>query len=84
MIVPSEQQQDSSAAMAGGKAHPGPRAFFACDVVAGTNKVVLWGGVDPAGKFKGDGWLLDMATPSMTGMLKNVPGVGKFVKGDDV
>lgn len=51
-----------------GKAHPGPRAFFAASSVNSdtggygvklgekADKVVLWGGVDPNGDVNGDGW----------------------------
>ena len=41
-----------------GKAHPGPRAFFGADTVAG--KVVLWGGINAKGNAEGDGWVLQI------------------------
>lgn len=45
-----------------GKVHPGPRAFFGCDVLRqGEGKgrtVVLWGGVNARGEREGDGWLI--------------------------
>lgn len=77
-IIPSEQTESLE-----GKAHPGPRAWFGCDVVPGTSKVLLWGGIDPEGKFAADGWLIDVKTPSTTGMLKKIPGVGRLMKGDE-
>lgn len=77
-IIPNEQVNTLE-----GKAHPGPRAWFACDTVPGTSKVLFWGGTDPEGKIAADGWVIDVKTPSTTGMLKNIPGLGKLMKGDD-
>lgn len=52
----------------GGKVHPGPRAFFGCDVLGSESKnvlgvgeramVVLWGGVNAKGEREGDGWMV--------------------------
>ncbi|KAF2138119.1 uncharacterized protein K452DRAFT_256985 [Aplosporella prunicola CBS 121167] len=41
-----------------GKAHPGPRAWFASSTMGDQRGVVLWGGVDPAGEVAGDGWVV--------------------------
>ncbi|KAK7529208.1 uncharacterized protein J3D65DRAFT_175248 [Phyllosticta citribraziliensis] len=40
-----------------GKAHPGPRANFACANV-NDKTVVIWGGVDARGVVEGDGWII--------------------------
>lgn len=42
-----------------GKAHPGPRGYFACASVDGKS-VVLWGGLDPKGDVQGDGWVVSL------------------------
>lgn len=41
-----------------GKVHPGPRGFFASDVMEDGRSVVLWGGVNPKGEKEGDGWII--------------------------
>ncbi len=41
-----------------GKAHPGPRGWFACCGVEGG--VVVWGGVSGKGEVEGDGWLVEV------------------------
>ncbi|GAB7353206.1 hypothetical protein MBLNU459_g3729t1 [Dothideomycetes sp. NU459] len=41
-----------------GKVHPGPRAFFGCDVGADGRSLVLWGGINPKGEKEADGWLI--------------------------
>lgn len=44
-----------------GKAHPGPRGWFAsCTVPSQPGSVVLWGGVNGKGETEGDGWLVDV------------------------
>ncbi|KAL9132580.1 MAG: hypothetical protein Q9175_006246 [Cornicularia normoerica] len=44
-----------------GKAHPGPRGWFAsCMVPSQPGSVVLWGGVNGKGETEGDGWLVDV------------------------
>lgn len=45
-----------------GKAHPGPRGWFAsCGVQQqGGGAVVLWGGVNGKGETEGDGWLVEV------------------------
>lgn len=44
-----------------GKAHPGPRGWFACcGVPAQQGCVVLWGGVNGKGEVEGDGWLVEV------------------------
>lgn len=46
-----------------GKAHPGPRGWFAsCIVPSQPGSVVLWGGVNGKGETEGDGWLVDIGT----------------------
>ncbi|CAF9938272.1 hypothetical protein IMSHALPRED_000740 [Imshaugia aleurites] len=46
-----------------GKAHPGPRGWFASAPVPGMQGgVVLWGGVNGKGETEGDGWLLDVGS----------------------
>ena len=42
-----------------GKSHPGPRGWFACDDVGGS-EFVLWGGKDAKGDVMGDGWLIKL------------------------
>lgn len=52
----------------GGKVHPGPRAFFGCDVLGSETKnvlgvgeramIVLWGGINAKGEREGDGWMV--------------------------
>jgi len=51
-----------------GKVHPGPRAFFGCDVLGSETKnvlgvgeramIVLWGGINAKGEREGDGWMV--------------------------
>lgn len=43
-----------------GKVHPGPRSFFACDVMKDGRSVVIWGGMNPKGEREGDGWLIKL------------------------
>lgn len=43
-----------------GKVHPGPRAFFGCDVGEDHKSLVLWGGVNPRGEKEADGWLIKL------------------------
>lgn len=46
-----------------GKAHPGPRGWFASGGVPGRQGggvVVLWGGVNGKGETEGDGWLVEV------------------------
>lgn len=46
-----------------GKAHPGPRGWFASGGVPGRQgggMVVLWGGVNGKGETEGDGWLVEV------------------------
>ena len=44
-----------------GKAHPGPRGWFAsCIVPSQPGSVVMWGGVNGKGETEGDGWLVDV------------------------
>lgn len=43
-----------------GKVHPGPRAFFGCDVGEDGRSLVLWGGVNPRGEREADGWLIQL------------------------
>lgn len=76
-IVPSEQSDSME-----GKAHPGPRAYFGCDIIPSNQTVVLWGGMEPDGKYTGDGWVINFSSPAIKGMLKKIPGVGRFVKDD--
>ncbi|KAG8525231.1 uncharacterized protein KY384_008875 [Bacidia gigantensis] len=45
----------------GGKAHPGPRAWFAADRLEGGKGVVMWGGRNGRGEVEGDGWLVNVA-----------------------
>ena len=46
-----------------GKAHPGPRGWFAsCTVPGRQGCVVLWGGVNGKGETEGDGWLVEVGT----------------------
>lgn len=46
-----------------GKAHPGPRGWFAsCVVPSQPGSVVIWGGVNGKGETEGDGWLVDIGT----------------------
>ena len=46
-----------------GKAHPGPRGWFAsCAVPAQQGCVVLWGGVNGKGETEGDGWLVEVGS----------------------
>lgn len=41
-----------------GKVHPGPRAYFGCDVLKDGSTVMIWGGVNAKGEREGDGWLV--------------------------
>lgn len=41
-----------------GKVHPGPRGFFASDVMEDGRSVVLWGGINAKGEKEGDGWII--------------------------
>ncbi|KAF2652014.1 hypothetical protein K491DRAFT_605797 [Lophiostoma macrostomum CBS 122681] len=41
-----------------GKLHPGPRAYFGCDVLEDGKSAVLWGGENAKGERIGDGWIL--------------------------
>lgn len=43
-----------------GKVHPGPRAYFGCDVAEDGRSLVLWGGVNPKGEKEADGWLIKL------------------------
>ncbi|KAM0796860.1 hypothetical protein BDR22DRAFT_975765 [Usnea florida] len=46
-----------------GKAHPGPRGWFACCGVEGVRGgVVLWGGVNGKGEIEGDGWVVEVGS----------------------
>lgn len=46
-----------------GKAHPGPRGWFASSIVPSQpGSVVIWGGVNGKGETEGDGWLVDIGT----------------------
>ncbi|KAI0477124.1 hypothetical protein GGR56DRAFT_673536 [Xylariaceae sp. FL0804] len=44
-----------------GKAHPGPRSAFGCDVAGDGGRVVLWGGVNGEGSPEGDGWVIQLS-----------------------
>ena len=44
-----------------GKVHPGPRAYFGCDVLKDGSTVMIWGGVNAKGEREGDGWLVSLA-----------------------
>lgn len=44
-----------------GKVHPGPRAYFGCDVLKDGSTVMLWGGVNAKGERESDGWLVSLA-----------------------
>lgn len=66
-----------------GKAHPGPRAYFGCDIVKSSQKILLWGGMRPDGSYAGDGWVINFNSPSIRGILHKTPVVGRFIKGDD-
>ncbi|KAL2356836.1 hypothetical protein BJ546DRAFT_415164 [Cryomyces antarcticus] len=46
--------------MTEGKIHPGPRAWFGCDVANDGRTVVLWGGINPRGEREGDGWVVKL------------------------
>ena len=41
-----------------GKVHPGPRSYFASDVMQDGHSVMLWGGFNPKGEREGDGWII--------------------------
>ena len=43
-----------------GKVHPGPRAYFGCDVLKDGSTVMIWGGVNAKGEREGDGWLVSL------------------------
>lgn len=43
-----------------GKVHPGPRAWFGCDVLKDGRTVMIWGGVNAKGEREGDGWLVGL------------------------
>lgn len=43
-----------------GKVHPGPRGFFASDVMEDGRSVVLWGGINAKGEKEGDGWIIKL------------------------
>jgi hypothetical protein len=43
-----------------GKVHPGPRAYFGCDVLKDGSTVMLWGGINAKGEREGDGWLVSL------------------------
>jgi hypothetical protein len=43
-----------------GKVHPGPRAYFGCDVLKDRSTVMIWGGVNAKGEREGDGWLVSL------------------------
>lgn len=43
-----------------GKVHPGPRGFFASDVLEDGKSIVLWGGVNAKGEKEGDGWIIKL------------------------
>lgn len=43
-----------------GKVHPGPRGFFASDVMEDGKSVVLWGGINAKGEKEGDGWIIKL------------------------
>ncbi|KAI0017975.1 hypothetical protein F4780DRAFT_562432 [Xylariomycetidae sp. FL0641] len=43
-----------------GKAHPGPRSSFGCNVTSDGKHVVLWGGVNAKGQAEGDGWIIEL------------------------
>ncbi len=60
--VKVEARVESPEKMEGeGKAHPGPRGWFAsCAVPGQQGGVVLWGGVNGKGETEGDGWLVDV------------------------
>ncbi|KAK8233505.1 hypothetical protein HDK77DRAFT_444258 [Phyllosticta capitalensis] len=51
IVLPSEEHAHQ------GKAHPGPRANFACANVD-DKTVIVWGGVDARGVVEGDGWII--------------------------
>ncbi|KAI1323116.1 hypothetical protein F5Y16DRAFT_384704 [Xylariaceae sp. FL0255] len=55
-----EVQPPNDSDQAEGKAHPGPRGLFGYDVTSDGNRVVLWGGVDAAGRLQGDGWVITL------------------------
>jgi hypothetical protein len=41
-----------------GKLHPGPRAYFGCDIMGDGKSAVLWGGENAKGERIGDGWIM--------------------------
>jgi hypothetical protein len=43
-----------------GKVHPGPRAYFGCDVLKDGSTVMIWGGVNAKGERESDGWLVSL------------------------
>lgn len=43
-----------------GKVHPGPRAWFGCNVLKDGKTVMIWGGVNAKGEREGDGWLVGL------------------------
>lgn len=43
-----------------GKVHPGPRAWFGCDVLKDGATVMIWGGLNAKGEREGDGWLVKL------------------------
>lgn len=43
-----------------GKVHPGPRAWFGCDVLKDGATVIIWGGTNAKGEREGDGWLVKL------------------------
>jgi hypothetical protein len=43
-----------------GKVHPGPRAYFGCDVLKDGSTLMLWGGINAKGEREGDGWLVSL------------------------
>lgn len=53
-----EVQPPDDLALSEGKVHPGPRAFFGCDVIGEGKKVVVWGGLNAKGEREGDGWVI--------------------------
>ena len=50
----------SDLTMSEGKVHPGPRGFFASDLMEDGRSVVLWGGINAKGEKEGDGWIIKL------------------------
>lgn len=43
-----------------GKVHPGPRAYFGCDILKDGSTVMIWGGENAKGETESDGWLVSL------------------------